>query len=62
MADFTVLVLGFDRSNLCVVVEPVYVAAASDQRDAGRLAAEGYKEQTGIPVQSLYAVAGTFGP
>ena len=43
MADFTILVMGFDRKNLCAVVEPVYVPEALDQMDAARLAAEGYK-------------------
>jgi len=58
MPDFTILVMGFDRRNLCVVVEPVYVARAEDQAEAGRLAAEGYAAETGIPVQPLYAAAG----
>ena len=58
MTDFTILVMGFDRKNLCAVVEPVYVPEALDQMDAARLAAEGYKFKTGIAVQSLYAAAG----
>jgi len=58
MADFTILVVGFERSTLCCVVEPVYVREAPDQAEAGRLAAEGYEAQTGIKVQPLYAAAG----
>ena len=58
MADFTILVMGFDRKNLCAVVEPVYVPEGVDPADAGRQAAEGYEAQAGIPVQALYAVAG----
>ena len=58
MADFTILVIGFDRGNLCAVVEPVYVPDALNQTEAGWLAAEGYEAQTRIPVQPLYAAAG----
>ena len=58
MADFTILVIGFDRANLCAVVEPVYVPDALSQTEAGWLAAEGYEVKTGISVQPLYAAAG----
>ena len=58
MADFTIVVMGFDRAGLCAVVEPVYVPEALDMADAGNIAAAGYKAKTGILVQSLYAAAG----
>ena len=58
MADFTVVVMGFDRASLCAVVEPVYVPEALDMADAGKIAAAGYKAKTGILVQSLYAATG----
>ena len=58
MADFTILVMGFDRINLCAVVEPVYVPEALNQIEAGWLAAEGYEAETRIAVQPLYAAAG----
>lgn len=58
MADFTILVMGFDRCNLCAVVEPVYVPEAMDQTEAALFAAEGYKAKTGILVQPLYAAPG----
>lgn len=55
---FTVLLMGYDRENLCCIVEPVYVIEALNRREAGWLAAEAFEAETGIPVQPLYAAAG----
>ncbi len=40
MADFTIVVMGFDSRNLCCVLEPAYVLEARNQAEAGWLAAE----------------------
>ena len=40
------------------MIESVYVREALDQTEAGWMAAEGYKAQTGIAVLPLYAAAG----
>ncbi len=58
MADFTIILVGFDGKSLCAIIEPVYVPEALDQDDAGKAAAEGYESKTGISVQPLYAAAG----
>lgn len=58
MPEFTIILVGFDRKNLCAIIEPVYVPGALDQEQAGCLAAEGYESKTGISVQALYAAAG----
>ena len=58
MADFTIILMGFDPHTICVVVEPVYVVQALTAWEAGQLAADAYTAQTGIPVRPLYAAPG----
>jgi hypothetical protein len=58
MKDYTIIVIGFNTHELCLVIEIVYVPEAEGAAEAGEIAARVYGLQTGVTVQPLYAAEG----